>query len=249
MRTGHTRAELERTFSSSRLVTLADGSPGLRGKMSVEVSAADNSAPIIDFVASDNTLDRYDEVIEPDGWQLENYRRNPVFQNSHQYGDVIHTIGKSLITEVRTVNGRRALFQRIEFATEVNPTARIAYGLYKGKFLNAVSVGFVPLEWENGAPSSADRRTYTKHELLELSAVGIPANPKALALAVKSGFVDRRDLWELLDMAASILSASGHGTARKVVMPSLNSKPAAFKDFGPQLFEVAIKARSILRGD
>lgn len=25
--------------------------------------------------------------------------------------------------------------------------ARIAYGLYAGKFLNAVSVGFVPLRW------------------------------------------------------------------------------------------------------
>src|SRR5437867_2026681 len=105
-----------------------------------------HSSPVLDFIASDETLDRYDEIIVASGWRLENYRRNPVFQNAHQYGDVIFTLGRALITGVRP--GR--LFQRIEFATEVNPMARIAYGLYKGGFLNAVSVGFIPLRWENG---------------------------------------------------------------------------------------------------
>src|SRR5439155_4180793 len=104
-------------------------------------------APILDLIASSEALDRYNEIIMASGWRLENYRRNPVFQNAHQYGDVIFTLGKALITEVR---GDR-LFQRIEFATDVNPMARIAYGLYKGKFLNAVSVGFIPLKWEDAS--------------------------------------------------------------------------------------------------
>ena len=62
------------------------------------------------------------------GVRLDNYRKNPVIQNAHKYGDVLDTIGKALITEVRD----GALFQRIEFAVEVNPIARIAYGLYRG---------------------------------------------------------------------------------------------------------------------
>jgi hypothetical protein len=33
---------------------------------------------------------------------LENYLRNPVFQNSHQYGDILFTLGKALVTEIRT---------------------------------------------------------------------------------------------------------------------------------------------------
>src|SRR5436853_595550 len=94
--------------------------------------------PILDFISSDDTLDRYGEIIDASGWRLENYRRNPVFQNAHQYGDVIFTLGRALLTEVR--GGK--LFQRIEFATDINPMAKIAYGLYKRKFLNAVSVGF-----------------------------------------------------------------------------------------------------------
>jgi HK97 family phage prohead protease len=159
----------------------------------------ENPPAILDFVASDATLDRYAEIIDPAGWQLENYRRNPVFQNSHQYGDILFTLGKALITEVR--NGK--LFQRIEFATDVNPMARIAYGLYQAKFLNAVSVGFVPIRWEDGAANASYRRKYLEQELLEVSAVGIPANPNALQLGVKSGAVAREDLREVAELLRS----------------------------------------------
>ena len=92
------------------------------------------------------------------------------------------------------------LLQRIQFATDVNPIAKIAYGLYKGKFLNAVSVGFIPLRWENGTDKSGYRRKYLEQELLEVSAVGIPANPNALALAYKSGAVEKSDLRETYDL-------------------------------------------------
>jgi hypothetical protein len=44
------------------------------------------------------------------------YRRNPVFQNAHNYGDILFTLGKALITDVRPVTGRQALFQRIQLA-------------------------------------------------------------------------------------------------------------------------------------
>jgi len=68
--------------------------------------------------------------------------------------------------------------------------AKVAYGLYKGGFLSAVSVGFIPLQWENGTKEAGYRRKYTEQELVEVSAVSIPANPNALALGVKSGAVE-----------------------------------------------------------
>jgi hypothetical protein len=126
----------------------------------------ENPAPaILDFISSDETLDRYDEIIVAAGWHLENYLRNPVFQNSHQYGDILFTLGKALITEIRTIPSpfsllpSPCLFQRIEFAVDANPMARIAYALYKFSFLRAVSVGFIPLRWQNaddGVQRSAD---------------------------------------------------------------------------------------------
>src|SRR5262249_54431553 len=111
-------------------------------------------------------------------------------QNSHQYGNILFTLGKALITEVR----QGTLFQRILFAVEANPIAKIAHALYSGGFLKAVSVGFIPVKWEDGTAQTPYRRKYTEQELLEVSAVAIPANPNALTLALKSGALQRADL-------------------------------------------------------
>src|SRR5437762_822227 len=87
--------------------------------------------------------------------------------------------------------------------------AKIAYGLYRGKFLNAVSVGFIPVRWENGGPDSAFSRRYLEQELLEVSAVAIPANPNALALGLKSGAVEKADLRDFAELIHQTLDVSG----------------------------------------
>jgi len=165
---------------------------------------------VIDFRSSDESLDRYQEFISVAGWKLDNYRQNPVVQNAHSYGSLSDTIGKSLITEIRDdAPGSDAprshapspyLFQRILFAVEENPMAKVAYGLYKGGFLNAVSVGFIPLQWENGSKEAGYRRKYIEQELVEVSAVSIPANPNALTMGIKSGAVGIGDLKELAQL-------------------------------------------------
>ena len=66
------------------LIPLHDSRPGLRSLLEVQVREADGESPAtLDFVASTATLDRYHEIIEPCGWRLDSYRRNPVFQNAH----------------------------------------------------------------------------------------------------------------------------------------------------------------------
>src|SRR5262249_39656470 len=203
-----------------------------------------STQPILDFIASDETLDRYGEVISASGWYVENYRRNPVFQNAHQYGDIIFTLGKALITEVRTTPQSALptphLYQRIQFATDINPIARVAYGLYKAKFLNAVSVGFIPLRWEDGTAKSSTapkcRRRYLEQELLEVSAVGIPANPNALALGLKSGAIEKADLRETF---ALLLRHIGRNSPMR---PGYS--PATCN---PELFHFARELHRILR--
>src|SRR3954447_4518056 len=185
------------TQLSNRLRTLCNGQKGLRTQLPVEVSVpADSNDPVIDIRVSDETVDHYGEIITASGWRLDHYRNNPVIQNAHQYGDVIFTLGKALRTEVVG----SALLQRWEFAVEVNPYARVAYGLYRGGFLNTASVGFIPIRWENGNEKTLWTRKYLEQELLEVSAVGIPANPNALMLALKSGAVDTDDLDQLRDL-------------------------------------------------
>jgi len=171
--------------------------------------STDHAPPnTLDFRSSDATLDRYHEVIAVSGWKLDNYRKNPVFQNAHSYGSLADTIGKALITEIRYAapeqpggGGGAYLFQRVQFAVEENPMAKLAYGLYKGGFLRAVSVGFIPLRWEDfpSATVPAMQRRYLEQELLEVSAVSIPANPNALTLGLEAGAIEKADLQALID--------------------------------------------------
>ena len=159
---------------------LSNGEQGLVRMARVEAripEAGEVDGAVIEFVASDATCDRYEEIIEPTGWELENYRKNPVFLNAHRNGDVMSVLGRALITEVRD----GCLVQRVEFAVNANPVAKVAYDLYRGGFLRAVSVGFIPKVWENGKAESGFRRRYIRQELVEVSAVGVPANPNALA--------------------------------------------------------------------
>lgn len=198
-----------------RLIPLFNGQPGLRTAIPIKVSVPDDSENgIIDIRVSDETLDRYGEIISASGWRLENYRKNPVIQNSHQYGDIMFTIGRALHTEV----GGSQLIQRWQFAIDVNPFARIAYGLYRGGFLNTASVGFIPVRWENGTDKTTWRRKYLEQELLEVSAVGIPANPNALMLALEANAITEADLAELRGdlqrIAAEVAQVTSPGRAR-----------------------------------
>jgi HK97 family phage prohead protease len=147
----------------------------------------------LDIKASDQTPDRYGEVIQAAGWQLANYRKNPVIQNAHKYDNLLHTIGKAVRTDVVGND----LIQRWQFASDINPVAKIASGLYRGGYLNACSVGFIPQKWTNAEKQGDPSRTYTQCELLEVSAVGIPANPNALTLAFEAGAIEKSDLREL----------------------------------------------------
>ena len=197
----------------ARLVKLFNGAEGIRGGIHIKATvASDCEGDCLDMRASDETVDRYDEVIKAQGWDLSNYVKNPVIQNCHQYGDIAFTLGKALETKVEG----GALVQRWQFASDVNPMAKLASGLYRGGFLNTSSVGFIPLEWQNGSKAGEPTRTYVKQELLEVSAVCVPANPNALALAIKSGAIEGADVKEaalLLNKFCNQEERDGHASA------------------------------------
>jgi hypothetical protein len=111
--------------------------------------------------------DRHGEIVYQN-WDLENFKKNPVFLDSHNYGSIEHIIGK--VHNAQVDNGR--LVGEVEFAID-NPKGYLAMRLAQGGFLSATSVGFIPLAFD------ADGNI-TKAELLEDSAVSVPANAEAL---------------------------------------------------------------------
>lgn len=183
------------TEFGSRLVTLNTGAQGLRGGMHCTVKEVTGDEPMMDFIASDNTVDRYNEVIDQAGWQLDNFRANPVIPDCHDYSSIGKILGRSPMVAIQD----GALCNRVEFCLD-NPMGNLAWKMAKGGFIKSQSVGFIPLEWQNGNGKDGPDRTYTKQELLEISLVVVPANPGAtIGLALKSGAIARRDLRELAE--------------------------------------------------
>lgn len=132
---------------------------------------------LIQFVVSTPTRDRYGDVVAPD-WKLENYRANPVVFYNHSAHSVI---GRA--HDVRLDKDRRLLADLEFLPRGMSAEADLVQDLIRAKFLHATSIGFLP-EKQSAMRDDDGGLTgfrYTGNELLEISVVGIPANPEALA--------------------------------------------------------------------
>ena len=144
------------------------------------------------FVISKEVVDRDGDILRANGIELTNYNKNPVFLSFHNSREF--PLGK---TEKVWVEGDEVkaivyfptveeLSTNPEQASEKAKLVDFTYHCYKTGMLNAVSVGFIPLKWietDNG-------NDILKWELLEFSAVAVPANQDAIAEAVKSFGLD-----------------------------------------------------------
>lgn len=154
-----------------------------RSFLPVVVKQVDEKERSFWAVASTEAEDRMGDIIRVDGWQLENYKKNPVLLWAHDYSQP--PVGK--VVEVRVDKENKQLLFKAQFATaDVYEFADTIFKLFKAGHLNAFSVGFSPIEWaqmkekeEKGTISFGVE--YIKQELLEISCVPVPANFEALA--------------------------------------------------------------------
>lgn len=147
----------------------------LREKTGLAVAKETLEGRRILFVMSDETPDRSGDVVQQSGWELSGFMKNPVFLSMHD--STRYPIGA---WEKVWVEGKQ-LRGIARFADEgTHPEADLAYSLYKQGIMNAVSVKFLGNEYE---PNDHGGLTFTQQELLECSAVPVPANANALAIA------------------------------------------------------------------
>ena len=143
----------------------------VRGRSDQDVRGG---GPLV-FVASNGAVDRHGDTVAPEGWRLDGYRENPVVLWAHDYrqpaigrADAVWSDGRALLARLE--------FAPTEFAGEVER-------LYRRGYQRGVSVGFRPLRFEerpdpvNGAFLGI---RFLEQELLEISAVPVPANGGAL---------------------------------------------------------------------
>lgn len=128
----------------------------------------------MDFVISDGSLDRHGTRVNPNGWDLTDFRRNPIALFGHSGG---FPIGRW--ENVRVEGGR--LLGRLIMAAE-GTSARIdeLRRLVEQGILRAVSVGFEIAKY--GVPGKSDY-DIEEQTLLEVSLVSVPSNTNALAAA------------------------------------------------------------------
>lgn len=161
--------------------------------------------------ASTGAVDRDGDVLDQASWELDNFRANSVVPWNHDY--TIPPVGKA--TNVEVQDG--ALTATIEWDTGTELGATVARQFAEG-FLGAVSVGFIPHDRtprkslpEDDADHGERGNKLGKLELLEISAVVVPANPQALAAKAraKDAAAIRDAVLELIMSDAEIRDALG----------------------------------------
>jgi len=123
--------------------------------------------------------DRSKDTVQPSGMVADNFLKNPVVLYAHDYKDI--PIAKCTGLKV-TDDG---VLATVQFPDEgVNPKSDIVYQMYKGGFLNAWSIGFMPLDFDE---NDAGGYNFKSWELFEFSGVPVPDNAEALTVMRSKG--------------------------------------------------------------
>ncbi len=136
----------------------------------------------IRFVASTEGVKRDGLEIIIEAWELDNYRKNPVFLWAHDYMGEHPPIGRA---EVATE--KKNLVADVTFDSD-DPFAAGIERKYRKGFLNAVSVGWDTLAYQ--PDPNGGRGKVLKADLLDISAVPVPGDPDALMERQKRALSD-----------------------------------------------------------
>lgn len=182
------------------------------------------------FTITTGAVDRDNDTISPDGWELKNYLKSPVVLFGHDSRSL--PIGRAI--DIRTVGD--SLVSTVEFPPEgTYAFADTVLAMVKGGFLKATSVGFRPLEVTiNEERGGLD---FQRQELLEWSIVPVPANPEALMSASDSGI----DMTKVEAWAESVLKHAGRSVGSGISPRDISTnradatddwEPPQLSDFG-----------------
>ena len=140
-----------------------------------------------DFDISNEGLDRHESRILAKGWDLKEWRSNPVIMYLHSANrvpnpDLVVGEGKKVWFEDNTMASRARFDVDGEGSAENVRAQKVLYKVDNG-FLRATSVGFIPVEhgWgEKDKGEDPEVWYHRKQKLTEWSVVPVPSNPGAL---------------------------------------------------------------------
>jgi hypothetical protein len=178
----------------------------LRRTIHPEVRVLDAKVGLVEYVASDESIDSYREVIRASGWRFSRFAKNAPFVDSHDYSSTEKLLG---VVVDFAVKGSK-LVETVKWAVDVaeNKLAQLGWKMTEAGYLKAVSVGFMPVKMASNyyledraawlqqleelglTEQNAPRTIFIEQEQIELSSCIIGANPNALAKSYKAGMLD-----------------------------------------------------------
>ena len=199
-------------------VLLCNGQSGYRTLLAAEIRVLSKTDGLVEYIASDETIDSYREIVRADGWRFDLFKKNSPFVDTHDYS----TIGKLLgnVVDWRVDKQKRQLVETVKWAKDVekNTLAQLGWEMLVAGFgPKAVSVGFIPAsyvtKWDSDLTAWRDqldnlglheedgvRVIYIEQQQIELSACILGANPNALQMARKAfeaGVLNKREFYFL----------------------------------------------------
>jgi len=174
----------------------------------------------LEFVLSDESVDRMGDIIRAGGWDLSAFKANPIALLGHDHSSIIG-VWENVRVEGKKLMGSLKLAR--EGTSELVDTVR---SLIDQRILKSVSVGFQPVE---ATPRKGGGWDFIKSALHEVSVVAVPANPNALAIAKAMKPEIASKLFVQLDSAAS--DSSGQST-HTLETPNLEAARARLKAMG-----------------
>jgi phage head maturation protease len=203
----------------------------VRAKAQDPISVNEESRTI-SYLVSDETVDRMGDIIKVKGWDISQYKRNPVVLWAHD-GKSVPPIGKA--NNVRRRYGPARLTADIEFAPkEAFEFADTIYQLASRGYIRATSVGFMPTESEEVDEKKREKlglgpygQLYTGAELMEISVVAVPANPSALEDGVKTLAAEG-----LLDVGKVARFFDTFPASDEIALARVRAACRSFVDFG-----------------
>jgi HK97 family phage prohead protease len=187
---------------------------GFQKTVTFAVKQANDSERTIEHVITARTVDRDGDVVEPRGVRSDNFRKNPVVLFGHNSWNF--PVAKNVALDV--TDDQIVALTQFAGLEQANAEAETAYRMARDGFLNAWSIGFMPITWsEDKALPGQDGWWFKETELYEYSLVPIPSNPEALsrmakgyglpAGATEKDFLDavRKDRKPYFDFGAAML--------------------------------------------
>ena len=147
------------------------------------------------FTVATGETNRNGWKLNPQGWHLENYAKNPVMLWIHNDGSWLDSGSHGLPFAKAERTWVEGDFLKViclwvekgDITGEAGELCESVLRLYRKAYLKAVSAGWIPLDWEFVEVENGWEIMCKEQELVEISFVPIPAEPNALREAASAG--------------------------------------------------------------